>query len=161
MSENKTFKEKISFLFKEMFPRLFQGKKIFYTITNTISGGLQLVLPVVVLKYILDSIYSQSADIQKVIIMSLIYSFGYVLSNIVNRMMTNKSNYTFLNERMDLIATAVSKVTKMDHEIYEDPNLMLKLNQAFGGIGGDNLGYQLALNKLFNLFPTIFAVIVF
>lgn len=156
-----TFKKKIFFLFNELIPKLFENNMKYITLLNIISATGHTVMSVFVIKYILDLAINKKIDGEKIIIISLIYTIIYIIFNILNRLMVNKAFMVMMEGRMHLALNMVKKVSMMDHEIYENPKEMLKVQQSFNAISGESFGYGYIFNTLFSLLPKLLIVLIF
>ncbi|MCT1796108.1 ABC transporter ATP-binding protein [Helcococcus kunzii] len=156
-----TKKEKLNFYFNRIVSELFKGKMKFITLTKVISGAVHPAMSVLVLKYILEMATNQKSNPRSIIIFSLIYFVFYIIFNILDNVMSNWALWTFIDKRINYVSLLLNKLTTMDHELYENPEYMLKSQKALNGFGGDNVGYQRCLTDSFEVLPKVLLALIF
>lgn len=158
---NSNFKNRMNFYFKELFPNLFRKDTWLKTIINMIVAVIHPLMSVLVLKYILELIKNGEMDVFQLLTVAGIYTLVFIISKSLNLYLEGKIQYIFMLDRNNIMIEMVDKVMTMDFEYFEDSEFELKVNQAFMGVGGDNIGYQNILMRTFRLLPNLILIITF
>ena len=158
---NSDFKDRMAFYFKELFPKLFRKDTWYKTIVNMIVAVIHPLMSVLVLKYILELIKNGKMDVYQLLTVAGIYTLVFIISKSLNLYLEGKIQYIFMLDRNNIMIEMIDKIMTMDFEYFEDSEFELKVNQAFMGVAGDNIGYQNILVRTFRLLPNLLLIIIF